>query len=246
MKSFTLKYLTLFLLLLFGVTYSYGQNGCCTNCPQQLPELQSGDIIMTVTGAVNNNLSSPTQGVCGVEIHMTHEYMGDLSLTLTSPGGQTITLMGPIGLYGATDNSTWDITFVPCATTPSPDAGHNGVYTNNDSWGTFGNFTGSYHPHSGCLEDFNSGPVNGNWILHWVDGQASDVGEFFDYNIIFCDQNGVGCSTCNAEGGNIQPGNPVFACLGDPTLNLSLNPTYSGTDVAPDPPGDYAYTYVIV
>ena len=32
-----------------------------------------------------------------------------------------------------------------------------------------GNFTGSYYPFNGCLEDFNTGPVNGNWILSLED-----------------------------------------------------------------------------
>ena len=243
MKSFTLKILT-FLLLLLSTSDVYGQ--CCTNCPYTLPELQNGDIILSVTGAANNDLGSPTQGVCGITVNFTHEYIGDLTLVLTSPGGQSITLIGPIGLFNETDGSTWDISFVPCAGTATPDPGHAAVFTNDDTWGINGNFTGSYFPNTGCLEDFNFGSVNGDWVLHWVDGQNLDIGEFIDYNIVFCDPTGVGCSTCSAEGGDVSPGNPIIECEGSPQLQLALTPSYSGSDVSPEPAGDYDYTYLIV
>ncbi len=242
MKNFTLKFLT-FLILLVGTADAYGQ--CCTNCPLTLPESQQGDIVLSVTGAANNDLSSPGQGVCGVTVNFTHQYIGDLELVLTSPSGQSVTLIGPIGLFGETDFSTWNISFVPCSDPASPDAGHAAVFTNDESWGLSGNFTGSYYPHMGCLEDFNLGSVNGDWVLHWVDGQGQDVGEFFDYNIIFCDPTGVGCSTCAAEAGTISPGGPFAECEGSPLLQLPLAPIYATNETAPDPPGDYGYTYLV-
>ncbi|MFM8489060.1 MAG: proprotein convertase P-domain-containing protein, partial [Bacteroidota bacterium] len=141
------------------------------------------------------------QGVCGVNMSFDHEYLGDLSIVLTSPGGQSVTLVGPIGLFGPTDFTTWNIGFVPCGDTPTPDPGFSNQWNNNQPWGTFGNYTGTYYPSSGCLENFNSGPVNGTWTLTVTDGQGNDVGNFLNYEIIFCDPDGILCISCDADAG---------------------------------------------
>ena len=245
MKIFTLKVFTL-LLLIIGTTDAYGQDGCNFIYSIPIEDWSFVDIPISITGAANNDLSSPTQGVCGVTVHFEHEYIGDLELVLTSPYGQSITLLGPIGFYGMTDYSTWDISFVPCSDTPSPDPGHAPKYKNNDSWGKWGDFNGSYHPYLGCLEDFNIGPVNGIWMLQWLDDQYYDSGDILGFSISFCDPTGVDCMICSAEAGTISPGGSITECEGSPSLNLSLTPTYSGGDSAPDPADEYDYTYLIV
>jgi Regulatory P domain of the subtilisin-like proprotein convertases and other proteases len=162
-----------------------GQGCGCTNCPQFMPDNFVGSFTINVTGADNPTLGQNGQGVCGVNIHFDHEYLGDLRITLTSPSGQTVTLIGPIGFFGPTDGSSWNISFVPCNGNPDPDPGFSAQWNNNQNWGLNGTFTGSYFPQQGCLENFNSGPVDGTWTLTVTDGQANDVGNFYDYEIIF-------------------------------------------------------------
>lgn len=236
--------LLLFIFTLFAPNARlFAQDCICTNCPQFMPDNFVGDFNITVMGATNNQLGQNGQGVCGVNLSFDHEYIGDLSIVLTSPGGQSVTLVGPIGLFGATDFSTWNVAFVPCNDIANPDAGFNDQWSNNQAWGLFGNYTGSYYPSNGCLENFNTGPVNGNWTLTVTDGQGNDVGNFYNYEIIFCDPSGINCFSCAAEAGNLLQAD-VSACQGSPNLVLNLPPTYTAPLVEP-PASDYSYTYVI-
>jgi len=209
-----LIYTTLFYFLL-TIPFAGAQGGgCgCTNCPQFMPDNFVGDFLINVVGATNNDLSDPSQGICEINLTFDHQYIGDLSITLTSPSGETIVLVGPIGLFGESDLSTWDVSFLPCAATPMPDFGF-GTWEN--SFLTIQNydFTGSYHPLNGCLEDFDSGPINGTWTLTVTDGQAIDVGTFIDYEIIFCDDDGINCNS-NPCGVFATAEAPSFACQGD-------------------------------
>lgn len=220
-----------------------GQGCGCTNCPQFMPDNFVGDFTINVSGADNPTLGQNGQGVCGVNIHFDHEYLGDLRITLTSPSGQTVTLVGPIGFFGPTDGSSWNVSFVPCNGNPVPDPGFSAQWNNNQNWGLNGTYTGSYFPQIGCLENFNSGPVDGTWTLTVTDGQAQDVGNFYDYEIIFCDPSGIECFSCAADAGNL-PQPDVTACQHSPNLDLNLSPTYTAPNTAP-PAGEYSYTYVI-
>jgi subtilisin-like proprotein convertase family protein len=208
-----------------------------------MPDNFTGDFLLTVQNATNNTLGQNGQGVCGVTLSFDHEYVGDLSIVLTSPAGQSVTLVGPIGLWGPTDGTSWNIAFVPCGDPVTPDPGFTPNWNNNQPWGLFGAYSGSYYPANGCLQNFNMGPVNGTWTLTVTDGQSNDVGNFYDYSIIFCDPSGILCFTCAAEAGNLtQP--DVQACEGSPNLNLNLPPSFTANEVPP-PPTEYTYTYLI-
>ena len=198
-----------------AIPVASGQGGgCgCTNCPLFMPDNFVGDFLINVIGATNNDLSDPNQGICEIRLTFDHQYIGDLSITLTSPSGETIVLVGPIGLFGESDLSTWDVSFIPCADTPMPDFG-NGTWENSFLSLQNYEFTGSYHPLNGCLENFDSGPVNGTWTLTVTDGQAVDVGTFIDYEIIFCDDDGINCNS-NPCGIFATAEAPSFACQGD-------------------------------
>lgn len=232
---------TVFSALFFQIA---GAQDCtCTNCPQFMPDGFTGTFNIQIQNAANPTLGQNGQGVCGVRLTFDHEYIGDLSITLTSPGGQTVTLIGPVGFFGPTDFTNWDILFLPCGDPVSPDPGFSDQWNNNQPWGLFGNYTGSYFPAIGCLENFNSGPVNGNWTLTVSDLQANDVGNFYNYEIIFCDPSGINCFSCAANAGNL-PQPDVVACEGASNLNLNLPPTYVAPN-APPPASEYNYTYVI-
>lgn len=232
------------LILMGSQTSTLIAQGCgCTNCPQFMPDNFQGDFLINVMGADNPTLGQNGQGVCGVTMHLDHEYIGDLSITLTSPAGQSVTLIGPIGFFGATDGTEWDISFVPCNDQANPDPGFADQWDNNQNWGIGNFYSGSYYPNAGCLENFNSGPVDGTWTLTVVDGQGNDVGNFYDYEIIFCDPSGISCFSCAAQAGNLEQPN-VTACQGSSNLNLNLPPTYTPPLVAP-PAGEYSYTYIV-
>lgn len=239
-----MRIFTIPILFFLSVTKIFAQGGgcVCTNCPQFMPDGFTGSFLINVQNAANNQLGV-NNGVCGVNLNFNHEYLGDLSMVLTSPSGQSVTLVGPIGFFGPTDFTTWDVSFVPCATAAAPDPGFSATWNNNQPWGLSGNYTGSYHPYLGCLENFNTGPVNGTWTLTVTDGQAVDVGNFFDYEIIFCDGTGINCFSCAANAGNLLQ-NDVTACEGANTLNLNLPPSYPSGQSAP-PAAQYSYTYVV-
>lgn len=179
-----------------------------------MPDNFRGDFLINVIGATNDDLSDPNQGVCEVRLTFDHQYIGDLEILLTSPSGQEITLVGPIALFGESDLSTWEVSFVPCAVTPVPDPGLPNIWNNLSMTRQGFDFTGSYHPSDGCLEDFNTGPVNGTWILEVIDGQPVDFGTFINYEIIFCDDDGINCNS-NPCGVFADAEAPSFACQGD-------------------------------
>ena len=199
----------------FAIHTAIAQGGdCgCTNCPQFMPDNFQGDFLVNVIGATNDNLSHPNQGICEIRLEFDHQYIGDLAILLTSPSGQEIELVGPIGMFGDTDLSSWDISFVPCAETPMPDLGF-GVWQNEELTAQNFQFDGSYHPFGGCLEDFDMGPINGTWTLTVIDDQAIDFGTFIDYEIIFCDDDGINCNS-NPCGVFASAEAPSFACDGD-------------------------------
>ena len=229
-------------LVLFLAGRISAQSGCsCTNCPQALPDNFEGNFFIQVQNAANPVLGQNGQGVCGVTLHFDHEFVGDLLITLTSPAGQTVTLVGQTGFFGETDGTEWEVTFVPCNTPADPDPGFSPIWDNDQPWGVFGNYNGSYFPNTGCLQDFNVGPVNGQWTLNVLDALPNDAGNFYDYQIIFCDPTGIECFTCEADAGNLLQPDTSF-CAGDTALLLDLQPFYPNL---PPPAGAYAYTYVI-
>ncbi len=215
----------------------------CTNCPLPLPEGFSGDALLQVSGATNNTLGQNGQGVCGVKIAFEHQYVGDLRISLISPAGQEIQLLGDVGFFGNTDFTTWNVTFLPCSVTPMPDSPFPDQWQNSNAWGFFGNYDGSYHPYQGCLESFNTGPVNGTWRLHIEDLLPPDTGIINSWSLVFCDTTGINCFSCAAQAGDLlQP--DITACQTNAALAFSATPTYA-TGVQIPPASQYGYAYVV-
>ena len=239
-------------ILLFAVANifalgSLNAQACeCTNCPQFMQDLFVGDFNINIQGATNPTLGQNGQGVCGVNVHFDHTALCDISITLTSPSGQTITLVGPIGQFCSNmgnSGTDWDVSFVPCGGGAMPDAGFSAQWDNNQNWGANNNYTGSYYPFSGCLGNF-TGPVNGNWVLTVTDGQGQDTGNLFDYEIIFCDPSGITCISCVADAGALLQ-DDVVECKGSPILDLNLPPSYSPPVSNEPSSAEYTYAYVI-
>jgi len=194
----------------------------CDNCPDSIPDNFVGNVLAYVNDTASNDLSGAAQ-VCGVRIYFDHEYLGDLNMRLISPSGQSVILVGPIGLSGTTDFSEWDISFVPCSSLAIPYPGFSAMWSNAQPWIPNMDYGGSYYPATGCLEDFDTGPVGGLWQLEITDGQAVDVGNVHDFEIFFCNVNGLDCELCDtppvANLGNYMIGRDVY--LQDHSTNAS-------------------------
>jgi gliding motility-associated-like protein len=226
--------------------------GCAEqgNCEFSYPANTTTQVCYDITDAFNNNLASPTQGVCGVYLKFRQGLIGSLNLSLRSPDGTKVQLVGATGACSncLTPVAIWDILFVANPADIDPDTTTNcalpGIFNGcpatclTGCWPN-GYFTGSYLPFTGSLNDFDSGPANGQWCIEIENTAPVNTGKIFDFEVILCDQSGILC--CDADAGNVSF--PDFdACTGDSSLRLTPNPTYG--PIKPDPV-EYGYTYAI-
>jgi gliding motility-associated-like protein len=216
------------------------------NCPigrQTLSFNDSTTFDLDVFGVINNNLAAAGQGVCDVKLQFLHNAIGDFEVWLTSPSGQTVQLIGPNSTVNyITLGSTWNVDFTRCSSTPNPDPPYQSQWDNNINRFAPGNFSGTYLPYLGCLENFNTGPVNGIWKLKVKTSPTSTLinGRLLSVNIVFCDRLGQRC--CFADPGVLPKPRNISVCVGDNSLNLSTKVTYQGAK--PDSTL-YGYLYAV-
>ena len=53
-------------------------NECCANCPLFLPDGEQDTLFLNIQGVLNDNLASPSQGVCGITLVFNHQWNDDL------------------------------------------------------------------------------------------------------------------------------------------------------------------------
>ncbi len=244
MRSYVIPFYILTCFLLPQLAFT--QNCGCEdegNCPFEIASNSNSQVCYTIDAAVNNNLADPAQGVCGVYVNFKHGSIGRLNMSLQAPDGTTVQLVGSdFSCIDFTPIAVWDILFVPCAENCEP------VDINNcadecpfDACCGWGNafYSATYHPYQGCLEDFNTGSVNGQWCLNIDNDPSNNGGDIFDFEVIFCDPTGIDC--CEADAGNLL--NPDDAiCEGDTSLVFDIEPDYG--IIIPDTL-EYGYTYII-
>ncbi len=237
-KSFTFC----LLLAFFSVSVITTLTGqCITSSSLTIPDDGITSVHFIVSGLIDGNLASPTQGICGVDLDFMHEYLGDLTITLISPSGISIELIGPVTTaITPTNLSRWNIRFVPCLTMPSPDAGFTPVWSNLQPWQFFTPYSGSYHPQSGCLEDFNSGPANGVWQLIIEDHDVFATGTLASATIIFCNPAGLQCG-CNPNAGTLSPA-MITRCVGQNISSSEIIVDFGGN---PPPSSSYSYQFLM-
>ena len=236
-----MKYTLYLVLIILLPGIASGQCGIGT--PLIIPAQGINYANFRIDNAVNNDLSNPNQGICSISARFSHSLIGDLRLLLSTPNGRQYVLISNGGSRSTT-GTTWDITFVPCSTPASPDQGNfiKPVWDSDQDWGQNNTYTGTYHTEA-CLEDINSGPVNGIWSLTVLDQRGENAGVLESFTIDFCNDVGVTCSECVRLGGRINL-DTVFSCGGDPNLgSIRIFPTYSGPE--PDP-SLYTYRFVVV
>jgi len=219
---------------------THGQ--CATAASIDIPDNDSVTIQFGVSGLIDNNLSSPTQGICGVHIDFRHEYVGDLTVRLISPAGTEVTLIGPPTLLILPTNlSRWNIDFVPCGTPAAPDAGFADMWSNNQPWQAVTPYNGTYHPNAGCLEDFNTGSANGVWQIIVSDHSEFEIGFIANITLLFCNPTGLNCA-CNPNAGVLSP-STFNVCSGENIQSSDITVNFGNNTPSPLL---YAYEYLLV
>lgn len=187
-------------------------------------------VSIVVNGAYNNDLNDESQGVCAVKLKFKHPFMKELFIELISPSGQVVRLTGGEIVATNTQLVTWDVTFVSCLASAAPDPGIEEVWENNQLWLNLQTYVGQYYPNDGCLEDFDSGSVNGVWTFRCIDFEDGGSGTLLDASIIFCDDDGIDCDICELDPGVINNENIVVCDDSSEELNIIVDKTfYEGT-----------------
>ncbi len=227
---------SIFLLLPILV---WSQN-CGLEAPVSLPANTIDTLELEIFDLVNNDLANSDQGVCSVDLTFLHSSVGIFQVWLESPSGQQIQLIGPVASAPAFSIiSVYDVTFFSERLGDSP---NNGSWDNDLPNPTPGDITdGEFYPYSGRLDDFDSGPVNGTWLLIiQTDNNFFPSGELRDVKINFCDPLGENC--CFAEGGAFAADSTLQACVGSP--DLLLDPALD-TTITPADSVQYGYTWLL-
>ncbi len=228
------------------------------NCPVPINDngTYNGTLDVTVNGA--NDLGvNPITSVC---FTITHTWIGDLSVALTSPSGVNYLLMADVNNnYGGCgmQQDNIDICIETGTTSPvtnnteymcNPGACPAGTCCLTGIWtvpcgGVTDPINGALEAPNCDLDDFNvpGDPANGTWTLTVVDVCNMDTGTLDNFSLNFA--NGVEtCISCEAEGGTLDS-LEFESCFGSPDLLLDIPPNYDTLEIEPD--SSYGYQYVL-
>jgi len=220
----------------------------CSDCPFTIPEQGSAESTLTVTGGTNPSLGVNGQQLKAIHLDFFHNGIGEIELTLQAPDGSQVQLIDQNFLAQFNRDNTFSICFVDCGEPTEPFPGTSANFDTEEFDVIGQSYEGVYYPSvpTECLSNL-TGDVNGEWTLIWDDWLVLMGGTLFNWRLEFEDNSGTECEVvcevddCLADGGDIN-GMIDTLCLGDPELNRSLPPSYSGSE--PDP-SEYGYTYVI-
>lgn len=185
----------------------YGQ--CTRTDTVAIADLDTTYYELEIESIQNDDLSSGLQGVKSVHIDFKHAKIADLKVNLVSPSGQRVGLIGPIlNTNTFTQDINWSVNFVACGSaTVMPDLIFPNKWQNSNDWSNLNNYTGSYYPAVGCLQEFNTGTISGTWRLEVVDalafGNGMDPVTFVPYSYVhgfsinFIDETGLNCFSCS-------------------------------------------------
>ena len=147
-------------------TFSFTTGNCSFNISADLPI----DIEAQGTPTISSTLNIPFVGVINdldvVNVMGGHSFLGDLTFTLISPSGTSVTLIS--GQCGGDDD--FNITFDDSAAGNPPCPYNDG---------------GVYAP-EGNLADFNGESPQGDWILEVVDNANFDGGALTNWGLQIC------------------------------------------------------------
>ena len=223
---------------MLSTTSSKGQ--CAFEGDELIADFDTTSIPIIISGAVNDDLSS-NNCLKAVTVHFKHQVIGELIIELVSPSGQKVTLVGPTATISAyTGDVTWNVQFFANSEQVFPDPFTEPVWNNLQTWLNFYTYVGSYYPHMGKLEDFNTGSVNGAWTFNFIDNVQFGGGNVFCLNLAFCEEEGISEETCSLVGHTLNENN-FSACEGEPSLDFSFEPELDDDY----DPTVYDYTYLV-
>lgn len=215
MKAFAYSRLLFTIALILSAQgYSFAQCSC-TDCPVYVPNNATVTSTINISGATNDQLGVNGQKLCRVCLDFNTDAIRELQFDLIAPNNSVINLFDDSGI-NVNSNLEFTICFVACSTTPMPDIGHADIFNTNDGWLANTQYTGTYHPFGGCLEDL-SGDVNGDWTLQMEDDTGGDDSNLLDWYLVFADDTGLDCENaedceepitlCEAEAGVVNSDN---------------------------------------
>jgi subtilisin-like proprotein convertase family protein len=188
-----------------GQSAAFTYNGLPAAIPDNAPGT-GGSSTANVSG-----LPGPITDV-SVRVSATHTWVGDLIITLTSPGGTTVTLLDrpgvPASTFGCSNNDV-NVTFADGQADPESVCGAGPAWAVTNA--------GPVSPLS-ALDGQNG---NGTWTLTVTDSGAGDTGSIVDWEL-FIEPAATG--TCN-----VCPSDPEF---GFGSANLNFGNVVTGTNSA--------------
>ncbi len=232
------------------------------NCSTPINDygVYDGFVDVTVNGP-NDLAVSPLTSLC---FTISHTWIGDLSVSLTSPGGLEYLVMADVSnTYGGcgTQQDNIEVCIVPGNFKPLT---NNTEYACNSAPCSVGTccLTGNWTmpcggvsspltnaiPAPNCdLNDFNvpGHPANGRWTISILDVCNMDNGYLENFTLNFAGGTQV-CYACEADGGTLDS-IEIVSCFGDSDLLIDLPPNYGagGPDYGTDST-IYEYTYALV
>ena len=231
------RYIILWLFLISSYLGYAQKCGLDAPLPILVDQTVTYDITVDETQYLVTDLAS--NPLCEVELFFTNYVVFDMELTLISPAGERVQLIGPNSSPTEFTNHTiatkFDVTFVRDVDTARPDPEFLGLGERWDNsilpFRSRPAYAGSYKPFSGQLEDFVTGGIGGAWQLEITNNSLinTDVNpnEILDVRLIFCDESGAP-PCCDADAGFINTALNIAACVGDDTLNLeNIGPGYT-------------------
>ena len=221
-KEITLKMkqlLSLCLLLFIGGEIL--AQACAVTGPIVIGSQGITEITFDVSGLVNDDLSTPGQSLCTVELGFTHNSVSTLEIEIISPAGQSVNLVGPgnVTSLGSTQFIQWDVVFAASNFPAIPDGTFNDRWDNANAWEAFNNYNGRYYPTQGALEDMDQGSANGIWTIRIEDLSLFGSGVLNRAAIQFCDITGGSCDVCYANAGFFDEVPTQVFCTNDPLLS---------------------------
>jgi subtilisin-like proprotein convertase family protein/Zn-dependent metalloprotease len=169
---------------------------------------------------VTATITLPAGTVDGLEVkiaQLTHTYVGDLRITLTSPAGTTVTLADRpgAGTFGSSADNFTDLVLADDAP------------ANIDTIGNAGPITGRWAP-AQPLAAFDGQPSAGTWTLRVSDVEAGDTGTLQQWGLL----SGFDCATSAAAAPVATTGAARDIGGSTATLAGSVDPTGTATEVA--------------
>lgn len=195
----------------FPITRGVGAAGVITynNVPAAIPDNTPAGVSST---AIVAGVPGPLTSV-SVRVNAAHTWVGDVAISLTSPGGTTVTLLDRPGVPASTfgcSNDNINVLFEDGQ--PNPES----VCGAGPAWPV--TVAGPVTP----LSALNGQNANGTWTLTISDNAAGDTGTLNSWELILNPAPAGTCNTC--------PSDPEFV-FGVASINFGTVPTGSTSGV---------------